>query len=797
MKNKLPLLPIRDLVIFPQMVMSLLVGREKSIGALEKSMDDDKLLFVCTQKSHRVEEPGAEDLYAVGVIAEVLQSLKLPDGSFKVVIKATERGVVKKIQAADGFDKVNFKPVREKMRPSIETEARMRSVASQFDEYAKLNTKIPPETLVTVNSITSAAELSDVIAGQLSIKIPEKQRLLEEFNPLKRLDMLAKILNSEIEIMRVEKKILGDVKKQLDKSQKDYYLQEQLKAIEKELGLRQEDKREMQQLRRQIKKAGMQKEATEAALRELSRLERMNPVSPESAVVRNYIDWLLRLPWKKHTKDHLDIKKAKKVLDEDHYGLSDPKTRILEYLAVRKFTRKAKGQILCFVGPPGVGKTSLAKSIARALGRNFIRVSLGGVRDEAEIKGHRRTYVGALPGRIMQSVAKAKSKNPVFLLDEVDKMSADYKGDPSSALLEVLDPEENHSFSDHYLEVDFDLSNVMFITTSNIQDNIPHPLLDRMEVIKLPGYTEDEKFHIAKNFLIPKQLNQHGLNHKHLFISDNALSKIIKQYTLEAGVRNLERNIANICRKTVKGVVETKSRRKTSRITATNLHKYLGPPKYTHSRKDKHHQVGVAYGLAWTQTGGSTMPIETAIVKGTGKLILTGKLGDVMQESARAALTYIRSRVDKLKINANFYKTRDIHIHVPEGAIPKDGPSAGITIATSIASAITRIPADKNVAMTGEITLRGQVLAVGGLKSKILAAHRAGFKKIIIPKENKKDLIEIPKDVLRKIHIRAVESIDEVIPIALLKEQKRAKGKKKSENEIWPGAYIHSQTILA
>jgi ATP-dependent Lon protease len=795
MNDKTPLLPIRDLVIFPHMVMSLLVGREKSINALEVALESNKMLFLCTQKNYLIESPKQKDLYDVGVLAEVLQALKLPDGSYKVVIGAKKRAKLKKVITADNFDRVDLRALNEKTKASLEIQALMRTLVKQFEEYAKLNPKISGEKIVSINSMNSPSELADSVAAQLDIKIPEKQRILEELDALKRLKRLSAILESEIEILRVEKKILGDVKKQLDKSQKDYYLQEQLKAIEKELGYKREEKKEAEKLTKQIKNSGMSKEAKEIALREVKKLNRMSPISPESAVIRNYLDWLLRLPWQERTEDCLSIKAADKVLEADHYGLDKAKKRILEYLAVKKHTKDVKSQILCFVGPPGVGKTSLAKSIARALNRNFVRVSLGGIRDEAEIKGHRRTYVGALPGRIMQSLAKAKSRKPVFLLDEIDKMSADFRGDPSSAMLEVLDPEENHSFSDHYLEVDFDLSEVMFIATSNLQDNIPHPLLDRMELIKLPGYTDYEKLKIARSFIIPKQLKKHGLSKKNIDVSDNAIKVIIKRYTLEAGVRNLEREIANLCRKVVREIVEFKKKNKLFKITTSNLYKYLGPPRYSENRKEKHNEIGVAFGLAWTQAGGDIMPVEAVALKGTGKLTLTGKLGEVMQESARAALAFIRSVSDDLKINQQFYKNRDIHVHVPEGAIPKDGPSAGITIATSIASALTNKPVNKNVAMTGEITLRGKVLAVGGLKSKILAAHRAGFKTVILPKENKKDLEEIPKDVLKKLNIKFVENIAQVFQIALMNKRRKRAADSSKKNGLWPNSYSQNRVM--
>ncbi len=797
LKSRYPLLPVRDLVIFPHMVISLLVGREKSIQAFEKANLSDKILFVCTQKNYRIKEPKPDDLYSAGVVVEILQSLKLPDGSCKILVEAKERAKLRKVLNVKGYDEAEIELVKQDVKKTIESEALMRTVSSQFEEYVKLNPKIPPEVIVSVNSITDLSKISDVVAAQLEVKIPQKQELLEEFDAIERLKKLNRILNNEIEILRVEKKILGDVKRQMEKTQKNYYLQEQLKAIEKELGYRQQDKEEFDILRKKIKDAKMSKEATEVALDELRRLRRMNPISPESAVIRNYIDWLIKLPWSKKTKDKLDIKEAEDILNEDHYGLDKAKKRILEYLAVRRFTKEVKAQILCFVGPPGVGKTSLAKSIARALGRNFVRVSLGGVRDEAEIKGHRRTYVGALPGRIIQSLAKVKSKNPVFLLDEIDKMSADFRGDPASSMLEVLDPEENHTFCDHYLGVEFDLSEVLFIATSNLVDNIPYPLRDRMEIIKLPGYTEYEKLNIAKSFLLPKQLRLHGLTPENIRISDNALFKIIKCYTREAGVRNLEREIATICRYVVKDVVRNNKRTISIKMSRANLHKILGPPRFSESRKQEHHRIGLSYGLAWTEAGGDVMAVETSIVKGSGKLLLTGRLGEVMKESAQAALTYIRSRINQLKLKPDFYKNYDIHIHVPEGAIPKDGPSAGITIATSIASSLMKVPVDKNIAMTGEITLGGRILQVGGLKSKILAAHRAGFKTVIIPKENQKDLVEIPKDVLNKLRMKLVEDMDQVLQIALVVKSKKVKRRGKQRRETLPDYIYERQRIPA
>jgi ATP-dependent Lon protease len=771
-KNPLPLLPLRDLVVFPNMVVPLLVGRPRSIRALEETMATNKLIFLVTQKDLHIDEPKESEIYRVGTVAEILQRLQLPDGSTKVFVEGKMRARVKKFVDFKNFFKVQVDSIELECRKNIEIEALMRSLKGQFEDYVKLNPKLSAELIATVLTIDDPVKLANIISSHLILKISDKQALLEIINHVERLKAIARILNSEIEIMKVEKKIMSNIKRQIEKSQKDYFLTEQLKAIEKELGGKDSLKSEVEDLKTKIVKAEMSKEAEEVANRELSRLSKMPPISPEATVIRNYIDWLINTPWSLKTRDNLEISHVEKILNEDHCGLEKPKERILEYLAVRKLSSLPKGEILCFVGPPGVGKTSLARSIARALGRKFVKVSLGGVRDEAEIRGHRRTYIGALPGRIIQSMRKAKSKNPIFLLDEVDKMSMDFRGDPTSALLEVLDPEENRTFSDHYLEVNFDLSEVIFITTSNIQYNIPLPLQDRMEIIKMPGYTEFEKRNIARSFLIPKQIRNHGLLEYNVAISDKAVFAIIKQYTREAGVRDLERRIAEICRKVAKEVVENGKDAKGMKVEVTlkNIHKYLGAAKYLDSEANKHDEVGVATGLAWTEAGGDIMNIETSLVKGKGNLILTGKLGEVMQESARASLTYIRSRNRELGIkNGKNPNNLDIHIHIPEGAIPKDGPSAGITMAAALVSSFTKRPVKRNVAMTGEITLRGKILPVGGIKAKFLAAHRAGIDSIIFPKENKKDLNEIPGNILKKLRLIPVENMDEVLKIALKK----------------------------
>jgi ATP-dependent Lon protease len=764
--EKLPLLPVRDLVIFPQMIVPLLVGREKSVKSIEEAMLHNHFILLAAQKEAKIDEPEEKDIYQVGTAGEVLQWLKQPDGTAKVLVEGFFRVRIKKYLSKEPFFYVKTERLEEKIEKTPEVEALMRSVAYQFEKYIKLNKRILSETLVSTANIEEPGRLADTIATHLILKINDKQTILEAANPRQRLEKLSQILNRELEILEIESKIEGRVRDQIGKVQKEYYLTEQLKAIQKELG--KEEGAEIKELTKKIKEAKMPAEAEEKSLKELSRLAKMPSYSPEGTVVRNYLDWFISLPWSKKTRDNLDISRAQKILDEDHHGLEKVKTRILEYLAVRKLVQKMKGPILCFVGPPGTGKTSVAKSIARSLGRKFVRMSLGGVRDEAEIRGHRRTYIGALPGRIIQSLRKAKSGNPVFLLDEVDKMSMDFRGDPSAALLEVLDPEQNNTFNDHYLEVDFDLSNVMFITTANIQPAIPVPLQDRMEVISFPGYIEEEKAKIARKFLIPKQLKAHGLKEAKLSFSEQALREIIHKHTREAGVRNLEREIANICRKVAKKIVEEKRREKT-KVTARNIPSYLGPPKFRHGKAEEKNEIGVATGLAWTEAGGDILSTEVIIVKGKGNLTLTGKLGEVMKESAQAALSYTRSRAKKLKLEEDFYKKIDVHIHVPEGAIPKDGPSAGITMATSLVSTLTKRPVRKDVAMTGEITLRGKVLPIGGLKEKVLAARRAGIGTVILPKENEKDLQEIPPRVKHKLKFILVENMDEVLKIALEK----------------------------
>lgn len=788
--NSLPLVPLRDLVVFPHMIVPLLVGRSRSIRAFEEADKKDKAILLCAQKSVKVEDPAPQDTYHIGTVAQVIQSLKLPDGSYKLLVEGLYRAKVKRFLAVKEYLHVEIEHISTDIERTVEVEALMRSLVNQFEEYAKLNMRVPTDAFATIANIDNPDQLADAVASYLTLRVSERQSILEIVNPVDRIKRLTEVLNSEIGILNVEKKITSSVRKQIEKAQKEYFLQEQLKAIEKELGQKDEHKNEIDELREKIKQAKMTKEAEEVAQRELDKLGRMYPSSPEATVSRNYIDWLIALPWAARTEDNLDIKNAEKILNEDHYGLEKPKERILEYLAVRRLVKSMKGQILCFVGPPGVGKTSLAKSIARALGRNFVRVSLGGVRDEAEIRGHRRTYIGSLPGRIIQSIRKAKSKNPVFLLDEVDKMAMDFRGDPAAALLEVLDPEQNSTFSDHYLEVEFDLSDVMFITTANFQDNIPLPLQDRMEIIKLVGYTEYEKVKIARGFLIPKQIKANGLKIENITFSEEAILKIIRRYTREAGVRNLEREIARACRRIAKEVVESGKDFKL-RLTAAGVQKYLGPPQFNEPKIEEENEVGVATGLAWTEAGGDIISIESTLMKGKGKLTLTGKLGEVMQESAQAALSYIRSRAKEFGIDDDFYKKIDIHIHIPEGAIPKDGPSAGITMATALVSSLTKTPVKKDVAMTGEITLRGRVLPIGGLKSKILAAHRVGIKTVIIPKENEKDLAEIPKNILREIKIIMVENMDKILDIAL---EKAIKTKPKLKKKIYgPTVYPHIQ----
>jgi ATP-dependent Lon protease len=762
-----PLLPLRDLVVFPNVVVPLFVGRGKSIKALEYAMSHQKEIFLSAQKDAQVDDPSPENIYSFGTIGVVLQLLKLPDGTVKALIEGKQRAKIKNFLGNQEFFMVEITKWEESHEFTFESEALVRAISSSFDEYAKLSNKISPDVASTVTSIEDPARLADTITGHLTLKVSDKQELLEIENLNTRLEKLFEKIRNEVDILRLEQRLKARVKKQMEKTQKDYYLTEQMRAIHKEMGTKDDFKAELDELEKKIKRKRLSKEAHGRILQEFKKLKMMSPMSAEAAVVRNYIDWILDLPWYDKTKEKLDIQEAEGILEEDHYGLEKPKERILEYLAVQRLTKKVKGPILCLVGPPGVGKTSLAKSVARATGRNFVRLSLGGVRDEAEIRGHRRTYIGALPGKIIQFLKKAKSNNPVFCLDEVDKMSADFRGDPSAALLEALDPEQNFAFNDHYLDLDYDLSGIFFITTGNNLHNIPLPLQDRMEIIRLPGYTELEKLNIARQFLIKKQTEQNGLKPENISFSDKAILTIIRNYTKEAGVRNLEREISSICRKIAKEVVRL-GEDSTLSVKAQNIHKYLGIPKYHYGRTEEKDVIGVATGLAWTDFGGELLQTETTIMPGKGSLVLTGKLGEVMQESAHAALSYVRSRARQLGLPDNFYEKLDIHIHVPEGAIPKDGPSAGITLATSIVSALLRKPVNRDIAMTGEITLRGRVLPIGGLKEKILAAHRGGVSKVLIPYENKKNLEEIPKKILKKVEVVLVRHMDEILREALV-----------------------------
>jgi ATP-dependent Lon protease len=763
----LPLLPLRDVVIFPNVVVPLFVGRDKSIKALEYAMSQTREIFLAAQKDAKVDSPTHRDIYVAGTIGVVLQLLKLPDGTVKALVEGKGRGRILNFLGHEDFFMVEVEPLPELSDMTLETKALVRTIIGAFEEYAKLNNKISQESVAGVTAIEDTVRLADAVAGHLNLKVKDKQELLEELVLTRRLELLLDKIQNEIGILRLEQRLRSRVKKQMEKTQKDYYLNEQMRAIQKEMGTKDDFKTELDELEKRIKRKRLSKEASSRVRQEFKKLKMMSPMSAEATVVRNYIDWILALPWFEKTKDKLDVEEAEAILEEDHYGLEKPKERILEYLAVQRLTKKMRGPILCFVGPPGVGKTSLAKSVARATGRNFVRLSLGGVRDEAEIRGHRRTYIGALPGKIIQFLRKAKSSNPVFCLDEVDKMSTDFRGDPSAALLEVLDPEQNFAFNDHYLDLDYDLSDVLFITTANTLHSIPLPLQDRMEIIRLAGYTELEKLSIANQFLVKKQLEQNGLKPENLAFSENAILAIIRQYTREAGVRNLEREISSICRKVAKEVV--KRGEKTSiLITGQSLQKYLGVPKFRYGRTEEKDSVGMATGLAWTDVGGELLQTEVTIMPGKGNLVLTGKLGEVMQESAQAALSYVRSRAKKLRLPENFYEKLDIHIHVPEGAIPKDGPSAGITLATAIVSALTRIPVNRDIAMTGEITLRGRVLPIGGLKEKILAAHRGGVNKVLLPMENQKDIEEIPKKILKKVELVLVDHMDRVLREALV-----------------------------
>ncbi len=764
-----PVLPLRDVVVYPHMVIPLFVGRDKSIQALDMAMEHDKQILLVAQKSAEVDAPELDDVHTFGTLATILQLLKLPDGTLKVLVEGLERAQIISVDAETGFDAATVE-----VQPSImndtaarKVEALSRSLVGLFEQYVKLNKKIPPEILSSLGSIEDPVRLADTIAAHLGLKIVEKQKILEMLDVEERIQYLMELVEGEIDLLQVEKKIRGRVKQQMERSQREYYLNEQIKAIQKELGEMDQSPNEVEELARKIEQAGMPKEAKEKVTAELNKLKMMSPMSAEATVVRNYIDWLVNLPWKKKSKISNSLANAEKVLNEDHFGLDEVKERILEFLAVQQRVKKLKGPILCLVGPPGVGKTSLGQSIARATGRKFTRMALGGVRDEAEIRGHRRTYIGSLPGKIIQNLSKVGTRNPLFLLDEIDKMSTDFRGDPSSALLEVLDPEQNHAFADHYLEVDFDLSDVMFVATSNSM-RIPGPLLDRMEVIRIPGYTEDEKLSIAKNYLLPKQITANGLKKGELNLSDAAIMDIVRHYTREAGVRNLDREIAKLCRKAVKDHL-LNGKKKTA-ITPRNLEKYLGVQRFDFGRADQKNQVGQVTGLAWTSVGGDLLTIESALLPGNGTIKSTGRLGEVMRESIHAAETVVKSRARSLGITRKFLRKHNVHIHVPEGATPKDGPSAGIGMVTAMVSAMTRIPVRADVAMTGEITLRGEVLPIGGLKEKLLAAHRGGIKLVMIPRENEKDLAEVPENVKKGLEIKPVKWIDEVLAFALERE---------------------------
>jgi ATP-dependent Lon protease len=760
----LPLLPLRDVVVFPHMVIPLFVGRPKSIKALETAMEAGKSILLVAQKSAAKDEPGAEDMYNTGTIANILQMLKLPDGTVKVLVEGTQRARIPAVNDLKTHYAADATPISVEVEDGTELEAMRRAMISQFDQYVKLNKKIPPEILTSLAGIDEPGRLADTIAAHLPLKLEQKQEVLEMFDVRKRLEHLLALMETELDILQVEKRIRGRVKKQMEKSQREYYLNEQVKAIQKELG-DMEEGADLDEMEKRIKGAHMPKEARNKAESELRKLRLMSPMSAEATVVRNYIETLLGLPWKKKSKIHSDLAKAEDVLETDHYGLEKVKERIVEYLAVQQRVDKVKAPILCLVGPPGVGKTSLGQSVARATNRKFVRMSLGGVRDEAEVRGHRRTYIGSMPGKILQNMTKVGVRNPLFLLDEVDKMGMDFRGDPSSALLEVLDPEQNHSFVDHYVEVEYDLSDVMFVATANTM-NIPPPLLDRMEVIRLSGYTEDEKVNIAIRYLLPKQLKNHGLKIEEIAVSESAVRDIVRYYTREAGVRALEREISKICRKVVKALVLKKRTAKTT-VNAKNLGNYLGVRRYTFGIAEKHNQIGQVTGLAWTEVGGELLTIESAVMPGKGKVVSTGKLGEVMQESIQAALTVVRSRSQKLGIAEDFYQKNDVHIHLPEGATPKDGPSAGIGICTAMVSVLSGIPVRADVAMTGEITLRGEVLPIGGLKEKLLAAHRGGIKTVLIPEENVKDLSEIPDNIKNRLDIHPVKWIDQVLDLAL------------------------------
>ena len=787
--SQLPMLPLRDLIIFPHMMMPLFVGREKSINALEEAMSKQTDIVLAAQKDAKTNNPEPKDIYSVGTVGTIIQLLRLPDGTVKVLVEGKRRVKIKGFVPNDNFFVVSTEDVNEEIASQVETQALIRSVKTTFETYVKLNKRIPPEILMRVSTIESAGELADIIVAQLNLKLEDKQKVLEIFDPGKRLEHLLNTMTGEIEILEVEKKIRTRVKKQMERSQKEYYLNEQMQAIQKELGEKDDYQQELADLEEKANKKKMSAEAKEKVKKEIKKLKMMSPMSAEATVVRNYIDWVLSLPWQEYSEEKHDIKFAEDVLNEDHWGLEKVKDRILEYLAVLSIANNMKGPILCLVGPPGVGKTSLARSIAKSLNRSFARISLGGVRDEAEIRGHRKTYVGAMPGKILQALRKVDKGNPLVLLDEIDKMASDFRGDPSSAMLEVLDPEQNNNFQDHYLELEYDLSKVMFIATANSLHTIPRPLLDRMEIIGLEGYTETEKYHIGKNYLVPKQLEMHGLQDRKVQVQEQTLKNIVRYYTKEAGVRNLERQIANVCRKVARDIVRaeavadmkgTTKKAATSKkgadkkkaaqnyvVTPKKLVELLGPEKYKMGKIEEQNEIGLVNGMAWTEVGGDLLAIEATVVPGKGKFTVTGQLGDVMKESCSAAMSYVRSRGPLFALDKEYFQNIDVHIHLPEGATPKDGPSAGIGLCTAIVSAITKIPVKRTVAMTGEVSLRGKVWAIGGLKEKVMAAHRGGIKTIICPKENEKDLKDIPKEILKDLKVILVDHVDQVLVNAL------------------------------
>ncbi len=770
--KKIPLLPIRDIVVFPYMVLPLFVGREMSIKAIEVALEGNRMIFLTSQKDINVENPSPSDLYSIGTVGVIMRMLKLPDGRIKILVQGVARAKTTKFLQKEPFYQVEIKAIPDVPAPiNLETEALMRNVKEQIEKLVSFGKVILPDIMVVIENVDDPGKLADLAVANMGLKVEQAQEILEITDPMQRIKRINDALGKEIELLSMQQKIQADVRGEIDKTQREYFLREQLKAIQKELGDTDDRSEDMRELREKIKEAKLPEKAAKEADKQLRRLERMHPDAAEASMTRTYIEWLAELPWSKATKDNLDLKAAHKVLEEDHYDLEKVKERIIEYLAVRKLKEKMKGPILCFVGPPGVGKTSLGKSIARALGREFVRISLGGVRDEAEIRGHRRTYVGALPGRIIQGIKTAGNNNPVFMLDEIDKIGADFRGDPSAALLEVLDPEQNNSFSDHYIGLPFDLSRVMFITTANMTDPIPGPLKDRMEIIRLSGYTEQEKLGIAKSYLVPRQLTEHGITDKNISIPDKTILQVIAQYTREAGVRNLEREIAHLCRKVARKIAEGETELFT--ITPANLHTYLGVPKFLPEVEREKDEIGVVTGLAWTETGGDILYIEATTMRGKGSLTLTGHLGDVMKESAHAALTYVRSRAGSLGIQPEVFGKTDVHIHVPAGSIPKDGPSAGVTMATALASVFTNVPVRRDIAMTGEVTLRGRVMPIGGLKEKTLAARRAGIKTMIIPKENEKDLEDIPKYLRKDMHFIFATTMDDVISSALRKKQPR------------------------